>query len=37
MRTKRDTERIEQIADVGFLLGLVLMVIVAFILAFQLA
>lgn len=36
MRTKRNTERIEQIADIGLLLGLVLMVIAAFILAFQL-
>ena len=35
MRTKRDPERIEQIADMGFLLGLVLMVIAAFMLAFQ--
>lgn len=37
MRTKRNTERIEQIADMGLLLGLVVMVIAAFILAFQLS
>lgn len=37
MRTKHNTERIERIADLGLLLGLVVMVIAAFILAFQLA
>lgn len=36
MRTGRDTVRIEKIADVVFLLGLVLMAFATFVLAFQL-